>query len=283
VNRLYLGLIREILDFGDLLDSRCGPVKSLFDATAFRIDLTPLVTVRRTAWKMALREMEWFLSGDPRCPPDLLGWWRGQLSACGAYRSGYGEQWRHYGGGDVAPGYDQIQSLLDGIRAHPHSRRLVATTWHPEEMARITAINDNPATPTTCHGTVLQAFVRGGRLHLKTYQRSADVLLGVPHNWIQYWALLLWLAHHAELEPGTLGWTFGDLHLYQHETHLAAAREMLADPLIPFDPPRLVYRPAFGGRAERPTFHAHDFTMEGAIPPPVTTVRPLLLTGHQAR
>lgn len=274
----YRLLLEDVRSNGDLVESRNGACKSLIDALPVLFLDTPLVTVRRTAWRLALREMEWFLSGEPECPPELMGWWQGQLNPDDEYLYGYGAQLRSFDAdyGEMCRGYDQIQALITGIREHPNSRRLLATTWHPWEMNHITAVNGNPRTPTTCHGTIIQAHVRNGALNLTTYQRSADIMLGVPHNWIQYWALLLWLAYHCHLKPGTLRWLFGDLHLYQHETHLAAAAAILDADGSPCAGPQLRYEPA-DGMQETPVFYAAGFLLDGTIPEPVTTIRPALL------
>ncbi len=270
----YQALLSDVLEFGILLDSRNGPVKSLCETEQIIFTETPLVTLRKTAWQKALREMQWFLSGELTCPEELRDWWDGQLSPEGRYYSGYGEQWRNFSDDG---GYDQIQALIDGLREHPHSRRLVAMTWNPKDMAVITRLNRNPQTPTTCHGTILQAFVRDGGLRLTMYQRSADLLLGAPHNWCQYWALLLWLAYHTGLRPVSLRWLGGDCHIYQHPTHLTAARAII-DARAPqrICLPTLRYCPDTGVQ-EHPVFTAADFVMVGAWPEPVTRIRPVLL------
>lgn len=230
---------------------------------------TPLVTVRKTAWKKALREMEWFLSGDSKCPDELLDWWDGQLSSYGRYHAGYGEQLRSFGSR-----FDQIGSLIQSLIHHPCSRRHVITTWNPSDMDIITVLNDNLKTPTTCHGTIIQYFVRDGKLHASTYQRSADVLLGVPHNFIQHWALLLWLARQANLEVGTLRWLLGDAHVYNEPSHLEVAQQIIHADLTQrtLPNPTLVYHGVTGDE-----FIASDFEMMGEIEEPVTTIRPKLL------
>ena len=119
--------------------------------------------------------------------------------------------------------------------------------------------------------TVIQYFVRNGRLSARTYQRSADILLGVPHNFIQHWALLMWLASQTSLEVGSLIWDFGDLHLYAEESHLEVARAILASKVSPHrSNPKLIYR----GEGD---FKASDFELDGFVDAPVSTVRPKLL------
>ena len=263
----YQSLIQQVLEYGDLIETRNHPAYSLITSDLITFTQTPLVTVRKTAWKKALREMEWFLSGDPKCPDELLDWWDGQLNPYGYYYCGYGEQLRYSGRNGR---FDQIESLVYGIINHPYSRRHVITTWHPEDMAKIADLNNNPRCPTTCHNTLTQAFVRNGELSLRTYQRSADILLGVPHNFCQTWALLLWLCNQTGLQPGLLMWQFGDLHLYDEPSHIEVADAIIGCDLANRTPVKMVYH----GTGD---FKASDFEIMGDIAEPVTTIRPKLL------
>lgn len=281
-DRQYVNLIHEVSRYGDRVMTRNSPTFSHIGTEPLLFTNTPLVTVRKTAWKMALREMEWFMSGDPKCPEALLPWWKGQLDADGLYRGGYGEQFRYSTcsdeHGDPIP-FDQIAFLIENLRDHPNSRRLILTTWNPGEMAHITEINGNPNTPTTCHATMVQFFVRNGALHAKHYQRSADLLLGVPHNWIQHWALMLYLAHHAGLTVGSLRWDFGDAHIYDEPSHREAVEAINDTMAHPACHAELRYEPPsdLPMRDGIPQFRAEDFRMEGDIPPPSVTVKPKLI------
>jgi len=265
-NTVYQDIIRYVHCRGDLVDARNALTKSLVDVPPVIFTSTPLVTYRATAWGMALREWEWFMSGDPHCPPELEKWWSGQLNPIGDYLYGYGAQLRTWN-----TWFDQIEFLIDGLDHHPTSRRHLLTTWNASDMASITEINENKKTPTTCHTTIAQFFVRNSFLYMTSYQRSADLLLGVPHNWIQSWAFLLWLACQVNLRPGSMRWIFGDAHIYQEESHLKAVDEILRcnqTDIIPV----LTYNGSPGTE-----FHTTDFKMVGEIPKPRVTTRPKLL------
>ncbi len=217
---------------------------------------TPLVTARKTPWRSALREMEWFVSGSSdinKLHESVRHWWRPWADATGHIPNSYGEQFRFAAG--VVPGgtdelepvyVDQIEKVIGGIRDHPHSRRNILTTWNAAEMW-------HPSTPiTNCHHSLTQFFVTGNRLDMITYQRSADAVVGLPANWIQTWAFLLWLAHRTGRTPGKLTWIGGDVHVY--ESHLDLARR-ITEVGAPTHLPQLIYTPT------TEEFKADDFTL----------------------
>lgn len=232
-----------------------------------------MVTVRKTAWKKALLELQWFFSGNPKCPDELLNWWDGQLDKFNCYLSGYSDQFRFFN--NYSSDLDQVQFILSEIKQNPNSRRMVMTVWNSADMIAITEKNKNPNTPACCHSTVIQFFVRNGELHIKTYQRSADMLLGVPHNWIQAWAMLLYFAYHSSLSVGTMTWIPGDAHIYNENHHIECAKEII----IKNAPPcyaKLIYHPESIEYDVNsiPVLKASDFSIEGDIPDPVVTIKP---------
>jgi thymidylate synthase len=271
----YQVLLRTVSEYGDLVETRNHLTKSCCDLDPITFTKTPMVTLRKTAWKLALREMEWFMSGDMKCPDELMPWWKDQLGYGGMYRGGYSHQYRRSG---YTGTFDQIQYLLNGLRNNPNSRRLVMTTWNPSDMAYITELNHNPLTPSCCHASLVQLFVREGRVHMAHYQRSADLLLGVPHNWIQYWALLLYFAHHSELKVGSLRWIFGDAHIYHEPSHLDAVNQLLRIPVQPEvdNSFNLRYNTVVQSTGV-PEFKARDFVIDGVIPEPKVFTKPKLL------
>jgi len=293
-NRIYSNLLNSIRDNGDSVETRNSKVKTyhLLDNTTF--DRFPLVTVRKTQWKKAIEEMAWFMSGDIKCPDNLLNWWKGQLNKYNELENGYSIQFRASSWDNSYDGiyyFDQIEFILNGLRNNPNSRRLLMTVWNPGEMANITEVNDNPNTPTCCHSIVVQFFVRNGELHIKTYQRSADMLLGVPHNWVQSWAMLMYFAHHSNLKVGTMTWMWGDAHIYEEESHISVVNKIGNLAVTAYFAQKdselynyfwentsidLVYNPAPSDEPV-PPFLADDFSIVGEIPQPLVKIKPKLL------
>ena len=54
-DRIYQQLIARVCRDGDLVTARNGQTRRIFDADPVTFYRTPLVTVRKTAWRMALR------------------------------------------------------------------------------------------------------------------------------------------------------------------------------------------------------------------------------------
>jgi len=132
----------------------------------------------------------------------------------------YGSRWRNWNG------IDQLSKLIYDIKNNPDSRRLILSAWDPTILDQISL----PA----CHSFV-QFYVNNGELSCCLYQRSGDVLLGVPYNIASYSLLTHMIAQQCELEVGEFVWTGGDVHLYSN--HLEQAKLQLTR--IPYDLPAL--------------------------------------------
>lgn len=261
----YIHLISDILTNGDFIPGRNANTYRLFKAD-MTFASTPLIHVRKTSWKSALREMEWFLSGATKLSslhPSVQHWWKPWEDEQGHIRFNYSEQLRHSHGFELLP-FDSIKYLINGISEHPFSRRLLCTTWNNSDMS-------NPECRiTNCHGTVIHINVdSGNQLNLFMYQRSVDVICGLPHNLIQYWAFMHWLAFKTGKKVGRFEWTGGDIHIY--EQHVDIAKKMLISNFDSIKPCHLIYYPNDQVNSHSPDdFKADDFILTGEYNPLLT-------------
>ena len=155
--------------------------------------------------------------------------WNEWADENGDLGSVYGKQWRSW---ETTDGriVDQIAGIIDLIKNHPDSRRILVCAWNPGEV-------DKMALPP-CH-CMFQFYVADGKLSCQLYQRSADIFLGVPFNIASYALLTMMLAQVCGLQPGEFVHTFGDLHLYLNHTEqadLQLSREPRALPKMQINP-----------------------------------------------
>lgn len=167
----------------------------------------PLITTKKVHLKSIIYELLWFLHGDTNIKylkDHGVSIWDEWADANGELGPIYGHQWRSwpdYQGGTI----DQIAEVIDLIKHHPDSRRMIVSAWNPAEVAQM-------ALPP-CH-TLFQFYVAEGRLSLQLYQRSADLFLGVPFNIASYALLLQMMAQVTNLDTGDFVHTLGDAHIY---------------------------------------------------------------------
>ena len=217
----YFDLLDRIIREGVKKEDRTGTGTISVFGNQMRFDLEqgfPLLTTKKLHLKSIIYELLWFLKGDTNVhylQKNGVRIWNEWADEHGDLGPVYGHQWRSwpdYQGGTI----DQIQQVLDLIRHHPDSRRMIVTAWNPAEVEQM-------ALPP-CH-CLFQFYVAEGRLSLQLYQRSADTFLGVPFNIASYALLLQMMAQVCGLQAGDFIHTPGDTHLYLN--HLDQARLQL--------------------------------------------------------
>jgi len=217
----YLDLLNRILDEGVQKGDRTGTGTLSVFGNQMRFNMQdgfPLLTTKKLHLKSIIYELLWFLRGDTNVhylQEHGVRIWNEWADENGDLGPVYGHQWRSwpdYKGGTI----DQIANVLDQIKHHPDSRRMLVTAWNPAEVEQM-------ALPP-CH-CLFQFYVADGKLSLQLYQRSADTFLGVPFNIASYALLLQMMAQVTGLEAGEFIHTTGDTHLYLN--HLEQAKLQL--------------------------------------------------------
>lgn len=261
----YLQLIRQIITKGNYKDNRTGVATYSTFGAQMRWNLSnsfPLLTTKRVFWKGVVEELLWFIRGDTNekhLSDKGVNIWKANaskefLASRGLeYEEGdlgpvYGFQWRHYGAkykgmnADYSgAGIDQLLQVINKIKNNPNDRRIVMTSWNPEQV-------DEMALPP-CH-MFCQFYVFDGKLSCQLYQRSADMGLGVPFNIASYALLTYVIAHVCGLQPDEFIHTLGDAHVY--ENHVTALKEQIGREPYPF--PTL--------RIKRQVTHIEDFKFD---------------------
>lgn len=254
----YLDLLNRILTEGATKTDRTGTGTMSVFGYQMRFDLAdgfPLLTTKKLHLKSIIHELLWFLAGDTNVrylqENGVRIWNEWADPETGELGPVYGHQWRSwpdYKGGTI----DQISQVVDLIKHHPDSRRMLVSAWNPAEV-------DQMALPP-CH-CLFQFYVADGRLSLQLYQRSADTFLGVPFNIASYALLLQMMAQVTGLEAGEFIHTTGDTHLYLN--HLEQARLQLTREPRPL--PHMIINPDV---KDIFSFRYEDFQLEGYDPHP---------------
>ncbi len=251
----YLDLLDRILTEGTKKTDRTGTGTLSVFGHQMRFNLEdgfPLLTTKKLHLKSIIYELLWFLKGDTNVKylqEHGVRIWNEWADENGDLGPVYGHQWRSwpdYNGGTI----DQISNVLDMIKNHPDSRRMVVSAWNPAEL-------DQMALPP-CH-CLFQFYVADGRLSLQLYQRSADTFLGVPFNIASYALLLMMMAQVTGLKAGDFIHTTGDTHLYLN--HLDQARLQLTRTPRPL--PRMILNKDVKSLFD---FKYEDFRLEGYDP-----------------
>lgn len=260
----YLDLLRQTLEQGEEQVDKGTGVKtySRFGAQ-IRFDLKegfPLLTTKKVYWKGVLHELYWFLSGQTNIKylvdNDVHIWddypykiycnrhgseltkddfiARIKEDAVFAAEHGelphiYGEHWRSWIARDGRR-VDQLGWAIDELRQDPDAHNTLVTSWNPEYLYAMAAPGQAARFPI-CHN-LYQINIKGGRVCLQLYQRSADIFLGVPFNIASYALLAAIIAKILGREAGEFIHTFGDYHMY--ENHRAQIDEQLQREPKPF-------------------------------------------------
>lgn len=233
----YLNLIRQIIKSGRKQVGRNGTTyMSIGETLRFSLENNkiPLMTTKKLAWRVCLKELLWFINGDTNnkiLKEQNVKIWNGNGTREFLDSRGlnylkeddlgpvYGHQWRFWNASYSkklgclenykGKGIDQLQNIIDEIKISKEtgesSRRMIMSAWNPEQL-------DEMALPP-CH-VLSQYHLVDNRLSCTLYQRSGDVGLGIPFNIASYSFLTHLLAKHCDLEVGEFVHFIGNAHIY---------------------------------------------------------------------
>ena len=234
----YLDLLADIMQNGVQKGDRTGTGTLSVFGRQLRFDLAkgfPLVTTKKVNFKAIVAENLWFLSGST----NLYGLhrrgvhiWDSWADEHGNIGPMYGKQLRDWATWTEVTdcesdqnwwenSIDQVSETICGLKSNPNSRRHVMTTWNVadlpnESLSPQENVKNGKMALAPCHGLVTQFYVADGKLSCSTYQRSADVFIGLPYNIAGYALLTHLFALTCGYEVGELIYTIGDAHLYKN-------------------------------------------------------------------
>ncbi len=252
----YLDLMRHIWEDGDERVDRTGVgTRSVFGATlrfSLADEAVPLLTTKRVYWKVAAREMLWFLTGNTNIRPLVeqgvhiwtdwpLDRYRRETGedidrdafearilsddafaiAWGDLGPVYGAQWVNW------PRYVPFDTEGHYVRTEQGINQIAdlvrGLTDNPGSRRHIftgwnVAELDGMALPP-CHMTY-QFHVAGNKLSGLLFQRSCDLGLGFAFNIFGLTMMTRMFAQQTGLEAHEVIWNGGDVHLYLNHKDL---------------------------------------------------------------
>jgi len=216
----YLDLIKDIIDNGELKETRNGRTKSIFGAQIHINELKhgkiPLLTSRKHFFKGIVGEYAAFLRGPKsvQCFEEQgCNYWHLWANEDGSLKVDYGNAWKDF------DGINQIDYVLDLLKNDPNSRRMIINAWHPNNVI------NKKLSLECCHYCYQFHVSEGKYLNLKFIQRSVDTLIGMPSDLILASLMVMTFAKASGLEPGKIIMDFTDVHIY--EEHLEDAKKQL--------------------------------------------------------
>jgi thymidylate synthase len=226
----YLTLLEDVLENGVVKSDRTGTgTRSVF-GRQLRYDLQrglPLLTTKKLHTRSIIYELLWFLRGDTNIQflkDNGVSIWDEWATEQGELGPVYGAQWRNWLGADGAS-YDQVVSLLEGLKNKPDSRRHLISGWN------VACLPDENKTPQEnvaagkmalppCH-LLYQWYIAEGKLSGSLYIRSNDFFLGNPYNTCSLAIFTHMLAQQCDLDVGEIIISIGDCHLYTNHVEQA--------------------------------------------------------------
>ncbi len=195
---------------------RNGSARSLF-GHQMKVSLQdgfPLLLGRKLYHKGVFGELAAMLRG-PKHISDFTTWgcnyWSKWADEHGNINVDYGNSWLDF------DGVNQLESLRESLKNNPTDRRMVISSWRPNNLANLSL--------PCCHYAYQFYVDNDNVIHMAWIQRSVDVMIGLPSDIIFAAAWLIMVANEFGFEPGTITLQLGDCHVYNE--HIDGAKKYL--------------------------------------------------------
>ncbi len=207
----------------------------------------PIMTLRRTFLKTAVKELLWIWQKKSNNINELDAHiWDSWADENGSIGKAYGYQLgikHHYPEGD----FDQVDRVLYDLKHNPASRRIMTNIYNHHDLSEMGLY------PCAYSMTF---NVSGGKLNAILNQRSQDMLAANNWNICQYAVLVHMFAQVSGLEPGELVHVIADAHIY--DRHIPIIKEIIEKK--PFAAPKFTLDKSVTDFYD---FTADSFTLEG--------------------
>ncbi len=221
----YFTLIDKILKDGVYTQNRTGVATYQIPFYTMEFDLReefPILTSKFVPFKTALLEFLWIFqqqTSDIRWlqERDIKIWDKWQIDEDGIYRRGpggdknFGKEFAFSAGktyGAILKERGSVEDCIWKLRNKPTDRRIMIDLWKQEDF-------DKAVLPPCVFNH--QFSVSGKYLNMVTNQRSCDVPVGVPFDFVEAALLLCTFAHCTGYKPGKILYVMTNVHIYEDQ------------------------------------------------------------------
>lgn len=217
VDTEYIALVKNIINNGY---EQGNTIMLPMQTISFSTDPFPLMQHKKMYTKGIWEELLFFLNGqtdvrilqsknvhiwDANADPEYKKLHNKNL---GDHDLGpvYGYQWRNFN----SQHKDQLQDIVTGLKNKSFSRRLFMSAWNPCQL-------DEMVLPP-CHVSYhFIPYMKNNEytVDLMMYQRSADVILGLPFNIASCAFMLQIICYYCNCKPGNIRICIGNAHIYK--------------------------------------------------------------------
>lgn len=236
----YKNLIREVMEKGTwskgtMVDKDGNEVRTIdyMGATPLRFNVlkngAPIITERNISsfYKSAIGELFGFINGArTQAQLEEFGckWWKAWCTEEKCAKRGletgdlgpgsYGAAFANFPTADGST-YNQFEEIVKQMKERPELKTHVISPWIPYYTIR-NSDHQQKVVVCPCHGWI-HFRILDNKLNMLMWQRSGDVLIGIPSNFAQYTALFLAMAETLGLEPNEYIHEISDAHIFEDQ------------------------------------------------------------------
>ena len=186
----------------------------------------PIITLRRTFFKTAVKEILWIWQKKSNNINDLDAHiWDSWADERGSIGKAYGYQLgvkHRYPEGE----FDQVDRVLYDLKNNPASRRILTNLYNHHDLSEMHLY---PCAYSMTFNVTQKKGHEKLTLNAVLNQRSQDVLTANNWNVVQYAVLVHMLAQVCDMEVGELVHVIADAHIY--DRHIPIIRELIRRPV----------------------------------------------------
>jgi len=205
----YMDLVfRVLVDGIEEPNQRTGlKTRRLLNQTV-ELKSNQLFSTRKILPRIAAAEVAWMLSGTRSTEwlSKHTKIWQKFEDRPGFINTAYGYRWVH------EFGRNQIEEAIGLLKKDPSTRQALVISWNPGTDGLMSqGFDKNVPCPFA-----FNLYIVAGKGFISVYQRSADVIIGIPYDLMTYYLLGQAIFNSVGIKFGGVGIMIGDAHIYEN-------------------------------------------------------------------